>query len=320
MSAGILSVLTIAAMTAATAGIARAKVIDRVVASVDGSPITLHDIQVFKAGGIAGQLGGGPVPSSNSAILKALITQKMLELESQKYASQVTSDELTRYIQNLEHENHVTDAELRAQLQSQGISYKEFRAHVRKQVEAMTMIDQEIRQKIVIPDSQVEAYYKSHPEEFESHDERYKLAQILIAVPENAPPAQIQAAREKAESIRKKLLAGASFAAMAEKYSDDDSKTKGGELGYFKPSSLDTSVLDAIENVKPGGITQVVQTKYGFHILKVEEHQTPGLKPLSEVASQIRDHLMTEEAKSKFQSWVDHDLIKKHYVEVMGQP
>ena len=72
---------------------------------------------------------------------------------------------------------------MRAQLQSQGVSYDDFRSNIREQVAAMTMIDREVRQKIVIPDSEITGLLQDHPDEFTVTDENYQLAQILIAVP-----------------------------------------------------------------------------------------------------------------------------------------
>ena len=298
------------------------EVVDSVVASVDGNPITSHDIKDFNpntATGIGGVTTPGgpaaPAPDDPNAVLKALITQRLLEEESRKFADKVDDDEIDRYIQNIEARNHVTDDQLRAQLQQQGMSYDAFRRNIRQQVEAMTMIDKEVRQKVVIPDSQIEAYYKEHSDEFKITDERYRLAQILIAVPPDAAPDQVAAAQKKAEDLRQRALKGEDFGDLARQYSDDDSKSKGGELGFFGPNDLNDDIARAITNLKPEGISDVARTKYGFHIVKVEEHHTPGVVPLAEVKGAIRDKMMTEQAKAEFQKWIDTDLARHHNIE-----
>ncbi len=293
--------------------------IDTVVASVDGEPITSSDIQNFNAK--KAPPGMGPSIAATSAdpnaILKAIITQKMLENEAGKFAGKVDDDEVDRYIHNVEDQAHITDDQLHVELQKQGISYDDFRAKVRRQIEAMTMVDQEVRQKIVIPESDITAYYKAHPDEFMVSKEQYRLAQILIAVPAGTPPDQVAKLRKKAEKVRALAVKNGDFATLAMKYSDDDSKSKGGELGDFAPADLNDQVLAGIRDLKTGQISPVIQSKYGFHIIDVEEHQQPGLKPLSEVHNQIRDKLTTERAKDEFQKWVDTDLIKDHYVETV---
>jgi peptidyl-prolyl cis-trans isomerase SurA len=319
------AVAAAAFITLCASQIAQAEEIDSVIASVDGEPITSRDVTQFKAPGGSGSPGAGSMPSvltpssSNpDAVLKAIITNKMLENESKNYADKVDDDEVDRYIANMEQQGKVSDAQLRAQLQQQGVSYDDFRAKVRKQVQAITMVDHEVRQKIVVPEAEINQYYKDNPDEFTTTEEKYDLAQILIAMPAGAPAQQVADAQKKADDVRKQALkGGADFGSLALQYSDDDSKTKGGELGQFAPDDINDSILAAIKNLKPGDISAVVRTKYGFHIVKVESHQMPGLQPLDQVRGQIRDKLMTFHSKEEFQKWVDEDLTKQHYVETI---
>ena len=296
--------------------------VDSIVASVDGEPITSHDVKVFSASNAAGaaQGGGGAAPPAAEdpqAVLKDLIVQRLLQEESQKYADEVTDDEINHYIEAMEQKGNITEDQLRAQLKSQNVSYDEFRNTVRKQVQAMAMIDKEVRQKVLVTDAQIEAYYKQHPDEFTIKAEKYQLAQILIAVPAHAPPDQVEAARKKAEDVHTKAVKGADFGDLARQFSDDDSKSKGGELGEFSPGELNDSIEAAIAKLKAGDISDVVRTQYGFHIIKVEAHQKPGSQALADAKPQIREKLLTEAAKGQFQKWVDRDLVKQHYVETM---
>jgi peptidyl-prolyl cis-trans isomerase SurA len=302
-----------------------AEEIDSVVASVDGDPITSQDVRNSAAGahglGSGGGLVGGTGPTDDPEVaLKNAIAARMIEEEAEKYASKVDDDEVDRYIQNLEQQNHMTDQQLHAQLTAQNVSYDEFRAKIRKQIEAMTMIDREVRQKIVIPENEIDQYYKDNPDEFTTTEEKFTLAQILISVPAGATPQQVEALGRKADDVHAQAVKkGADFASLALQYSDDDSKTKGGELGEFSPGDLNYAVLAAIKNSKDGDISPVVKTKYGFHIVKVEQHQLPGVKPLDQVRGEIREKMMTEQAKDAFQKWITTDLIKQHYVETLQQ-
>jgi parvulin-like peptidyl-prolyl isomerase len=294
--------------------------VDKVIASVDGDPITIHDVEATThQGGLSAMTPPGSAPPTDpEAILKALIEQKLVDDESQRYADKVDDADVDRFIQGIEEHDHMTDAQLHAQIQAQGMSYDQFRQQIRKQVQSITMIDQEVRQKIVIPDSEVQAYYKDHPDEFTVTDEKYRLAQILIAIPADATPDQVNAAQQKAEDLRKKAAKGADFGDLARQYSDDDSKSKGGELGDFSPKDLNDQIEAAVKSLKPGDITPVVRTKYGFHIVKVEEHQVPGTVPFEEAKRSIREKLANEQAKNAFQKWIDEDLAKQHSIETIN--
>jgi peptidyl-prolyl cis-trans isomerase SurA len=289
------------------------------VATVDGNPITQFDIQNPDAHGtnpIAGK-----IPTSGSdpeSTLKQLIVQQLLDRESDKYAGRVDDGDVDRFIQEIEDRNHITDAQLRAQLQTEGTSYEAFRKNAFKQVETIEMVQHEVRQKIEIPDSAIEAYYKNHPEEFTITQEKYQFAQILIAVPADAPPDKVATAQKKADEVRKMALKGKDFGELARQYSDDDSKTKGGELGEFKPEDLNDEIADAVKETKTGDIAPLVHTRYGFHVIKVEVHQKPGEQPLAEVKDTIHDKLVNEQAKDRFDRWVEQDLAKQHDIQTLN--
>ena len=298
-----------------------AATVDSVVASVDGNPITSQDVKTMSSSKQGGAGAGDQidpntdVPDDPNSKLKALITAQLMDQESQKYADKVDDADVDRMIQGIEERNHLTDDQLRSQLQSQGISYATFRGKIRKQALAMAMFQHEVRDKAVIPDADIEAFYKDHVDEFTVTEEKYRLAQILVAVPKDAAPDQVSGAKQKAEDACKRALKGDDFGDLARQYSDDDSKTKGGELGVFSPDDLNDDIAAGIKSVKAGDVSKVIRTKYGFHVIKVEEHQVPGTMPLADVKNMIREKMQTEKSKEGFQQWIDQDLVKEHYVE-----
>jgi len=293
--------------------------LDRVVASVDGDPITLHDLKTFAAINKVTLSDPGDLNSPETkSILKGVISERLLESEVKKYKDQIDDRQIDEYISNFEQSNGLTDAQLRAQLQSQGHTYEEFRKHSRMELQKMIMIQKEVRGKVNISPDEVKAYYDAHPEEFSVGKETFKLAQILIAVPANATPAQVEAARVKADSVHKQLVDGADFGKLARQYSDDDSKSQGGELGDFARGEMIDPIQNAVDHMKVGDISEPVRTDHGFHIVKLEVHDQVGAKPLAEVSDRIRDKLVSQKAQQQFGTWVESDLVKQHYIETFN--
>jgi parvulin-like peptidyl-prolyl isomerase len=293
--------------------------LDRVVASIDGDPITVRDLKTFAAVNHATLPDAGDLNSPETkAALKGVISERLLESEVKKYKDQVEDRQVDEYISNFERGNGITDDQLRTQVQAQGHTYEEFRKHARLELQKMLMIQREVRQKVNISPAEVKAYYDAHPQEFTVGKERFKVAQILIEVPPNATPAQIEAARAKAESIHKQLINGADFNKMAVQYSDDDSKSQGGELGDFSRGEMIDPIQNAIDQMKVGTVSEPIQTEHGFHIVKLEAHDQVGVKPFAEVSGQIQDKLVSMKAQQQFGSWVDNDLVKKHYIETFN--
>ncbi|MGD0119226.1 MAG: peptidylprolyl isomerase [Candidatus Binatus sp.] len=292
--------------------------LDRVVASVDGDPITERQVKDFAS------QHGQPIDTDDFAAsdsaktaVKALIGEKLLEQEVKKYDDKVDDDQVDKYIDQLRESKHMSDTEFREQLQASGMSYDELRKRVRLDLEKAMMIEQEVRAKIVIPDADIKAFYDAHKDDFTVTKERLKLAQILVALPANPTPAQVSAAQKKAAMIRARALKGDDFGDLARVYSDDDSKSNGGELGWFAPGDINDQILAAVKQLKPGDISQPVRTSHGLHIVRLEEHQVPGMVPLNEVKAQIRDQLVSEQSSAQLEKWVESDLVKQHYVETM---
>jgi peptidyl-prolyl cis-trans isomerase SurA len=320
LSAVALIVACVAAALPAAPRAARAQDdLDRVVASVDGDPITVHDLKAFAAVNHATLTHADDLNSPETkAVLKGVISERLLEDEVKKYKDQVEERQIDDYIANFEHSNGISDDQLRAQLQTQGHTFEEFRKHARLELQKMIMIQKEVRQRVNISPDEIKAYYDAHPEEFRVGKERFKLAQILIAVPANASPAQVEAARVKTEGIRKQLLEGDDFGKLALEYSDDDSKSQGGELGDFSRGEMIDPIQNAIDQMKVGAISEPIRTEHGFHLVKLEAHDQVGVRPLAEVSGQIQDKLVSQKAQKQFGAWVDNDLVKQHYIETFN--
>ena len=286
------------------------------VASVDGEPITAHDVEQFSAA------VGRPVNADNiannedaKAALKALISQKLLEKEIQQYSSKIDEEQVDNYMDVVRRDKHMSPEQFKAALAQSGMSMDDFRKHAREELEKEVMLRQQVRERVDIPEADIKAYYDAHKADFTATTEKMRIAQILIGVPQNATPQQIALLQAKADKIRKEAAAGADFGDLARKYSDDVSKNNGGELGWFGPNDIMDAVYNAVKNLKPGDVSQVVRTSHGFHILKLEDHQVPGVKPLDEVKGDIRNELVNERANAQLQNWIETDLVKQHDVE-----
>ncbi len=297
---------------------ARQPAVDRIVASVDGDPITMREVKDFAS------QHGQPIETDDFAssdtaktAVKALIGEKLLEQEVKKYDDKVDDAQVDKYITQLRLDKHLSEAEFREQLQASGMSYDDLRKRARLDVEKAMMIEQEVRAKIDVPDADIKAYYDAHKEDFTIAKERLKLAQVLISLPANPTPAQVSAAQKKAEMVRARAAKGDDFGDLARVYSDDDSKSSGGELGWFAPADVNDQILAAVKPLKPGEVSAPVRTSHGIHIVKLEEHEVPGVVPLSEVKTPIRAQLIDQETAKALQKWVESDLVKQHYVETM---
>ncbi|AXC15003.1 Peptidyl-prolyl cis-trans isomerase PpiD [Acidisarcina polymorpha] len=138
-----------------------------------------------------------------------------------------------------------------------------------------------------VTDAEVQQYYNQHLKEYQV-DEQVKVRHILIKVDSGADAKTDAAAKAKAEDLLKQIKGGANFADLAKKNSDDPgSKDEGGELGFLKRGATVPEFDQAAFSLQPGQLSNVIKTKYGYHILQVEEKQTAHTRPLDEVKSTI---------------------------------
>lgn len=295
-----------------------AEQVDRIVASVDGEPITISDVRKFAVD------AGRPIPPGDPTAnetfkegLKGVITQKLLAQEVAKFDDKIEESQIDKYIVDVEQDRGISDEQLKQSLMQNGVSWDDFRKQAKVELAKAMMLNEELRQHVTIPPEQIQAYYDAHHDQFTVKQEKFQLAQILIAVPPNASPAEVAAAKAKADEVHKKAVAGEDFGELAKRYSDDDSKAQGGELGIFGPDDIMDEILAAIKNLQAGQISEIVRTKHGFHIVKVEHHAVAGLQPLPVVKEDIRNHLVDEQTRGRLESWVETDLVKQHDVETM---
>ena len=173
----------------------------------------------------------------------------------------------------------------------------------------------ELINKIEVTDDDIKLYYLKHEEEFR-FPETVKVRHILVAVQRGATDNDRKAAREKAEGLLKRIKEGEDFAKLASEFSNDAaSKSKGEELGFFPRGRMPKPFEDVAFSLKPGEVSDIIDTPYGYYILRLEEKKGAGVRTLEEARDQIREKLLELMKKEKTQDLVDKAL-KERGVEI----
>lgn len=166
-------------------------------------------------------------------------------------------------------------------------------------------VEKEVIDKIHVSEADMKLYYKVNKEDFPS-PEMVRARDIFIKVDGSAPESAKKEAKEKAEGILKKVKEGGDFAKLASKYSDDKvAAKKGGDLGFFKKGMMVPEFEKAAFALKPGEVSDVVETPRGFHIIKLEAVKKAGTKPYEEVKDKIRKILYKQVRETKVKEFLD---------------
>ncbi|HVM95973.1 MAG TPA: peptidylprolyl isomerase, partial [Candidatus Acidoferrales bacterium] len=303
--------ISLLCLLAFAASSAHAEIINKILATVDGDPVTLFELHQFQQKDIrARQSSGNPDDA-----LKALITDKVVQREVTDVGVIVRDEDVDRYIEGIKERNKIDDEKLKEALKQQGLTIESYRKQVREDLQRQQLISREIRGKVNVTPEEVERYYKDHISDY-STPERMQVAHILFALPADASSDQVIAITAKAEELRARIAKGADFAEMAKEYSEDRSGQEGGELGWFKKGEMIEAMEQAALKLKVGEVSQPVRTRLGLHLIKLEAKEGAGAKELSEVSDQIKQQLYSEALETRFEKWLTEDLYKRHHVEI----
>jgi parvulin-like peptidyl-prolyl isomerase len=177
------------------------------------------------------------------------------------------------------------------------------------------LLSREVVDKIKVSEEDMKQYYKANREQFKKPEE-VKARHILIKVSKDASPDEKKTARKKADEILAKIKKGEDFASLAEKYSDDPgSAKKGGDLGYFPRGRMVKPFEDAAFSLNPGEVSDIVETKFGYHIIKLEEKRPAGYQPFEAVKNTIRKELIKKVQNEKLKEYVNR-LMKERNVKL----
>ncbi len=171
-----------------------------------------------------------------------------------------------------------------------------YRTEPRIKVRYLYFNPQSFKGEVKISDERIAEYYQGHPDEFRT-EKRVKARHILIKVDEAADEKTVESKKAEARRIYEMAAAGQNFAALAKKYSEGPSKDQGGELGWFTRDKMVASFADKAFAMKAGEISQPVRTRFGWHIINVEQVEEASTKTLEAAADGIRRKLVDEKAR-----------------------
>ncbi|MFH0789747.1 MAG: peptidylprolyl isomerase [Pseudomonadota bacterium] len=180
---------------------------------------------------------------------------------------------------------------------------------------ATQYLQKEIIDKIILTEDKAKAYYKAHTETFKS-PEMVRARHILIKAEPGASDEEKKKGKARAEDLLQKLKKGEDFAKLAAEVSDDTgTKAKGGDLDFFPKGTMIPAFDEAAFSLKPGELSTVVETEYGYHIIKVEEKKEALLEPYEKIAEKVKDQALQEMRKAAATEFVEKAL-KNAKVEI----
>jgi parvulin-like peptidyl-prolyl isomerase len=288
-------------------------VVGRILALVDGDPVTLYELKDFAAGDPRLKQA---LSTDEGAVLDLLITKRLIQKEVEKQGIVVQDADVDRYIANIRERNKIDDTQLDAALTQQGLTRERYRAQVREELQRAQLINREIRGKVSVSPEEVSRYYKEHGSEG-AGEVQVTISQIFLKLPADAPPETVKEVEARADAIYKELKGGADFAEVAQRDSEDGAASSGGKLGSFKAGEMREDLEEAIKGLDAGEFSKPVRGSSGIHIVRVDERTGPGDKNVpDEKAEEIKEQLYAKALEDRYNRWLREDLRQRHHVEI----
>lgn len=307
-------------------------VIEEIVCRVNDSIITRADLAKSKSE-LQDELKQQNIPDGDPRakekekdVLRDLIDQQLL-LEKGKDLGITGDTELVKKLDEYRKQLKLdTMEDLEKEAQKQGVSFEDFKAGIRNQIVTQQVISHEVAPRIQITEKDVQDYYNQHKTDLEQ-PESVDLSEILIStgnsdvsVDPNAPPppddpAKVDAANEKAKQLLASIKGGAKFEDVAKKSSEGPTADQGGELGQFKRGMLAKELEDLTFKMKPGDVSDVIRTRQGFVILKVNEHNQAGPVPMKQVENRIQEAIYYDRLQPALRTYLTK-LREDAYIDI----
>jgi peptidyl-prolyl cis-trans isomerase C len=262
------------------------------VLDVNGEKIYAGEITITMRN-LAAQMGGQATAENQEALaqtaMQQVVEQKLLAQEARRAGMKANEERLAQMIQMVEQQAGGREA-LEKDLASFGMSFDEMTSYFRELELTRSLIENRISPTIQVSDEEVAAFYEEYPELFDA-EEQVRAREIFIRLPLDADADTVNQTRARAEDIRRRAVAGEDFAALARELSEAPTAPNGGEIGFFTRGQAPPQFANAAFSTEAGGITPVVRTNSGYHVIKVEEKRPARRLPLDEVFEHVRNLL-----------------------------
>jgi len=279
------------------------------VASVDGSVITAGEVDQEMKGLLA--RFGGRVPPEQLKELEPkmrdqatenLVTKRLIIAEAGRRTIKPTQEEIAAELKTIS-DQFPSPEEFQKQLKEMGVSSEKLNRDIDDHLKVKAVYEQAIASVPPVTDEDINKFYSENAETFKV-PEQVRASHILLKVEKDASDETRAMKKKEIDDLRAQIAGGADFGKLAAQHSDCPSKEREGDLGLFARGRMVKEFEDAAFKLAPGEISEVVQTPFGYHIIKVTERKDARTLSLDEVREEIREHLKSRRQEEAFEAFL----------------
>jgi peptidyl-prolyl cis-trans isomerase SurA len=210
-----------------------------------------------------------------SQVLDRLVLDEIQAQRADHAGIKVSDEQVNAALADIAKRQNLTLEQLPQQLAAQGIEYAPYRTELKREIARQVLRQRDVIERISITPHELDQYLE-HQKTTASSSNEYNVSHILIAVAQEATPAQVADAAKRARDIVERARAGEDFSKLALTYSQSETALEGGLLGWRKGTELPTFLADTIARMRTGDVSDVMQTSSGFHIVRLNDSRITG--------------------------------------------
>ena len=269
---------------------------DYIVAVVNSEPVTNNEVRssLLKAEQQLTQSGGAIPPRSELTrlVLERLISDKAQLQEARQSGLRIDDNSIDGAVQSVAQQNQMSVDDLKKRVLTDGLTFNKFRENLRDEILIGRFRQREVETRVKISDSDIDQFLREQEGGNDIAAIDINLAQILIAVPENATPDQVAALLAKAQRAAERARSGSDFAQLVNEFSEPATRSTGGQMGLRSAERYPALFVDAIKSLRAGGVAGPVRSGAGFHVLKVVEIRQAGMPGVNVTQTRARHILL----------------------------
>lgn len=265
------------------------------------------------AGAAGHEIVGDQLKKLEKNVLDQLIATEVLYEAAKTAGIKAADKDLEKQVGEIKSRFKTEDAFNKA-LTSQKMTLDELKSEVRRNLTIRDYVESKVVNGVKVSEADAQKYYNDNKDKFKT-PEMVRARHIILMLDSKADDKTKAETRKKMEEIQAKLKGGAKFEKLAEEYSQDGTKAKGGDLGFFPKGAMVKEFEDAVFNMKPGEVSGIVTTQFGLHLIKFEEKKPAGTSQFSEVKDMVVKGLESDAKREKVAKTID-DLKKKAKIQV----
>jgi len=288
------------------------------IAAVNGLVITQEDFdremsrvkrQLLNMGK---HLKDSQMPGIKKEVLENLINRELLYQQSQRKGIKIDEATINDQVMTLK-KRFPSEAEFKGALTKANLSVAAIKTQIARALSIEQLIGTYVSKKVTVSGQEIKAFYDSHPDLFKQ-SEQVRASHILIKVDPQTDEGKRAEAQKKIKEIQQKLQKGEDFTILAKALSEGPSKVKGGDLGYFSRGQMVKSFEEAAFTLKPDEVSDIVETKFGYHLIKVIEKRPEATIAFEDAKDKLGQYLKQQKVQKEVRIYVDK-LKEKAKVE-----